>query len=57
MKGNLVLDPSTAALVDVTEEIRLQVDKRQTMLFFILLHHSNASDVAHHFILLHKLID
>ena len=43
-----------SALVDVTEEIRLQVDKRQTMSFIILLDHSKAFDTVHHSILFHK---
>ena len=44
-----------SALVDVTEEIRLQADKRQTISFLILLDHSKAFDIVHHSILLYKL--
>ena len=43
------------AFVDVTKDIRVQVDKRQTRLFRILLDYSKASNAAHHSILLHKL--
>ena len=39
------------ALVDVTEEIMCQIDKRHTMSFLLALDHSKAFDTVHHYIL------